>query len=239
MDHGVTSGPIKGLTEIQSTIDKIGKNADAIVLHKGLAKKIDVGNSGLFVHLSGNTSLGSDQNLKVQVCSIEEAIRVGGDRVSVHVNIGAKNENIMLEKLGRVADNCDNYGIPLLAMIYPRGPKIKNQYSYELVAHAARVGAELGADIVKTNYTGSIDTFKHVVKGCPVPVIIAGGEKMNTNKDVLQMVWESIQAGGAGASIGRNVFQAKNPTKMVKALSTIIHKKSSVEQALKIIGETF
>ena len=75
----VTSGPIKGLTEIQSTIDKIGKDADAIVLHKGLAKKIDVGNSGLFVHLSGNTGLGSDQNLKIQVCSVEQVLEIIGE----------------------------------------------------------------------------------------------------------------------------------------------------------------
>jgi DhnA family fructose-bisphosphate aldolase class Ia len=106
------------------------------------------------------------------------------------------------------------------------------------VAHAARLGAELGADIIKTNYTGNIETFKTVVEGCPVPVIIAGGPKCKTEQEILQTAYESIKAGGAGLSIGRNVFQHKNPTLMVKALSAIVHKGISVEQALKILGET-
>ncbi|MFB0501749.1 MAG: fructose-bisphosphate aldolase, partial [Candidatus Bathyarchaeia archaeon] len=138
---------------------------------------------------------------------------------------------------GRVADDCDGYGVPLLAMMYPRGPKIKNQHAVDVVAHAARLGAELGADVVKTNYTGDVETFKEVVRGCYVPVIIAGGPKVETVQEVLQMVHDSIKAGGAGLSIGRNVFQHENPTKMVKALSAIVHHGASVDESLKILGE--
>jgi fructose-bisphosphate aldolase/2-amino-3,7-dideoxy-D-threo-hept-6-ulosonate synthase len=236
MDHGVTLGPVTGLVNMQEIIDKLLRGGvDAVVLHRGVAKHVDTGNAGLIVHLSGITKLGSDPNNKVQVCSVEEAVRIGADAVSVHVNIGAEQEDKMLAKLGRVADDCDRYGVPLLAMMYPRGPKIQNQHAVEHVAHAARLGAELGADVIKTNYTGDVETFKEVVRGCYVPVIIAGGPKVETVREVLQMVHESIKAGGAGISIGRNVFQHENPTKMVKALSAIVHNGASVDESLKIL----
>ena len=122
--------------------------------------------------------------------------------------------------------------MPLIAMMYPRGRKVKSEHDVKVVKLAARVGAELGADIVKTNYTGDIDSFKEVIEGCPVPVVVAGGPKMDSDRDVLQMVWESIRAGGAGASIGRNVFQAEDPVKMVRAIAKIVHNKYSVEDAL-------
>ena len=238
MDHGVTVGPVTGLMNMQEIINKLLQGGvDAVVLHRGAAKHVDTGNAGLIVHLSGITKLGPDPNNKVQVCSVEEAVRIGADAVSVHVNVGAEEEDKMLAKLGRVADDCDKYGVPLLAMMYPRGPKIKNQHAVDVVAHAARLGAELGADVVKTNYTGDVDTFKEVVRSCYVPVIIAGGPKVDTVREVLQMVHNSIKAGGAGLSIGRNVFQHENPTLMVKALSAIVHHGASVDESLKILGE--
>jgi len=238
MDHGVTTGPVTGLVNMQEIINKLLRGGvDAVVLHRGVAKHVDTGNAGLIVHLSGITKLGPDPNNKVQVCSVEEAVRIGADAVSVHVNVGAEQEDKMLVKLGRVADDCDRYGVPLLAMMYPRGQKIQDQHALDVVAHAARLGAELGADMIKTNYTGDVETFREVVRGCYVPVIIAGGPKVETVREVLQMVHDSIKAGGAGISIGRNVFQHENPTKMVKALSAIVHNGASVDQSLKILGE--
>lgn len=238
MDHGITSGPVKGLAVMQETVDKLLKGGvDAVVLHRGIAKHVDTGRVGLIVHLSGSTKLGPDPNRKVQVCSVLEALRIGADAVSVHVNVGSQHEAEMLMKLSRVADDCDEYGMPLLAMTYPRGPKIQNEHALEVVAHVARLGAELGADIVKTNYTGSVETFRDVVRSCHVPVIIAGGPKAETTEEVLQMAYDSIKAGGAGLSIGRNVFQHENPTLMVRALSSIVHHDASVSEAQKILGE--
>ena len=126
-------------------------------------------------------------------------------------------------------------GLPLLAMMYTRGPKIKNQYDPAMVKHSARVGAELGADIVKVPYTGSPDTFQQVVESCFVPVVIAGGEKMDTDEDILTMVKGSIDAGGAGVSIGRNVFQHRSPTKIVRAISSMVQNDISVREAEKIL----
>jgi fructose-bisphosphate aldolase / 2-amino-3,7-dideoxy-D-threo-hept-6-ulosonate synthase len=238
MDHGVTIGPIQGITNMQQIINQLtaGK-ADAVLVHKGIAKRVDTGSAGLIVMLSGLSNLSPSVNSKVQVCSVDEAIRIGADAVSVHVNVGAPEEDKMLKNLGKVADQCDVYGMPLLAMMYPRGPKIADEHDVHVVAHAARIGAELGADIIKTNYTGTIESFKSVIEGCPVPIVIAGGPKCKTPREILQTTSDAVKAGAAGLSIGRNIFQHENPTLIVKALSAIVHSGASVEQACKILGE--
>jgi class I fructose-bisphosphate aldolase len=238
MDHGVTVGPISGLTKMQDIIDKLLLgDVDAVLINRGIAKKVDTGNAGLIIHLSGISGLCPEPNNKMQIGTVDDAVRLGADAVSVHINVGSKHEDSMLAALGKVACECDDFGMPLLAMMYPRGPNIKNAHSADVVAHAARLGAELGADIIKTNYTGDVESFKQVTDSCPVPVIIAGGPKAETTKDVLQIVKESITGGGAGLSIGRNVFQHENPTNIVKALSAIVHDNASIADALKILGE--
>jgi predicted phospho-2-dehydro-3-deoxyheptonate aldolase len=239
MDHGVTIGPIKGISNMQEIINQLlAGGVDAVVLHKGIANRVNTGNAGLIVQLSAMSNLTPNFNNKVQVCTVTEAVRIGADAVSVHVNVGAEDEDKMLMTLGKVADECDVYGMPLLAMMYPRGPKILNEHAADAVAHAARLGAELGADIIKTNYTGNIVTFKTVVEGCPVPVVIAGGPKCKTTKEFLQTAHDSVKAGSAGFSIGRNVFQHGTPTLMVKALAAIVHGGATVEQAQTILGES-
>lgn len=237
MDHGVTVGSCKGIENMQNTVNALVKaGVDAVLVHKGIAKRVDAGGAGLIVMLSGASNLNPNPNSKAQVCSVQEAVRLGADAVSVHVNVGAQDEDKMLASLGKVADECELFGIPLLAMMYPRGPKITNEHAPDVVAHAARLGAELGADIIKTNYTGNIETFKVVVECCPVPVVIAGGPKAKTAKDTLQMTVDALEAGAAGLSIGRNVFQHENPPAIVKALSAIVHRGSSMDAALKILG---
>ena len=182
MDHGVGAGPIEGLKNLQEAVNRVAEGgANAVLGHMGLAKYGHRGyghDVGLIIHLSASTSLSLDPNHKVLVTTVEEAIKVGADAVSVHINIGAEDEYEMLQGLGYVAGKCDEWGMPLLAMMYPRGKKVRSEYDVDVVKHAARIGAELGADIIKTNYTGSPETFKEVVDGCPVPVIIAGGPKM-------------------------------------------------------------
>jgi len=237
MDHGVTVGPIQGITNMQQITNQLLKGkVDAILVHKGIAKRIDINGAGLIVMLSGMSNLSPNVNGKVQVCSVQEAVRIGADAVSVHVNIGAQDEDKMLTNLGKVTEECESFGMPLLAMMYPRGPKIQSEHDPSVVAHAARIGAELGADIIKTNYTGNIDTFKAVVESCPVPVVIAGGPKCKTPIEILQTTFDALKAGAAGLSIGRNVFQCDKPTQIARALSAIVHEGVSVEQATKILG---
>lgn len=237
MDHGLSMGPIAGLEDMASIINKIADGgANAVVLHKGIIRAGHRGygkDIGLIIHLSGSTSLGPDPNSKVPVATVEEAISLGADAVSVHVNVGAANESEQLQALGDVAETCASWGMPLFAMMYPRGAKIKNQHAPEVVAQVARVGAELGADIIKISYTGDINSFRKVVRGCPVPVVIAGGPKMATERDVLKMAGEAIKAGAIGVSIGRNIFQHRNPARMTRALTQIVHKEVSVDRAMR------
>jgi len=234
MDHGVTLGPVHGLEDLQETVRNVVKGgADAILFHKGIAKHVDTLGSGLIVHVSASTKLGSKPNLKVDVCSVQEAIVFGADAVSAHINIGSEEEHIMLESLGALSRECDSFGMPLLAMMYPRGPNIKNDHELEVVAHAARIGAELGADIVKTVYTGDVDSFRHVVKSCPVPIVVAGGAQVDSDRQVFELAEASMKAGAAGLSFGRNVFQHANPSAITDALASIVHHGATAIQASK------
>ncbi|TFG14573.1 MAG: fructose-bisphosphate aldolase, partial [Promethearchaeota archaeon] len=113
-----------------------------------------------------------------------------------------------------------------------RGENIEDEYDVEVVKIAARAAAELGADIVKTNWTGDPDSFKEVVRGCMAPVIIAGGEKAGIT-GILEITKQSIEVGGSGVAYGRNVFQAEDPTKVVRALYLIVHKNYDVEEAIR------
>jgi fructose-bisphosphate aldolase / 2-amino-3,7-dideoxy-D-threo-hept-6-ulosonate synthase len=234
MDHGVTIGPVTGLIDLQETVNAVADGgADAFVVHKGVAEAghrrrgKDV---GLILHLSASTQMAPDPTSKTMVCTVEEAIKLGADGVSIHVNLGAEDERSMLNDLGHAGRVATEWGMPLLAMMYTRGPHVKNEYDVKLVKHAARVGAELGADIVKVVYTGSVESFREVVEGCFVPVVIAGGEKIGNDEDLCEMVKGAMAAGAAGVSIGRNVFQHKDPEKIVKAISGIVHRKSAVEE---------
>jgi len=236
MDHGVTLGPVRGLENMQETVKRVvSGGADAVLVHKGIAKHVDTHGSGLIVHVSASTKLGGKPNLKVGVCTLEEAVRLGADAVSAHINVGSEEEDKMLEFLGSLSEQCDSFGIPLLAMMYPRGPNIKNENEYEVVAHAARIGAELGADVVKTVYTGDTNSFRRVVQSCPVPVVVAGGPRMKTDMDVLELGESSMKAGAAGLSFGRNVFQHDRPQAMSRALAAIVHEHANAKDASKLL----
>ncbi|MBQ4566804.1 MAG: 2-amino-3,7-dideoxy-D-threo-hept-6-ulosonate synthase [Desulfovibrio sp.] len=241
MDHGVTLGAVEGLLNMREAVNDMAEGgADAVLMHKGLIRcshRSAGKDVGLIVHLSASTALSPHGNTKTLVGTVEEGIKHGADCVSVHVNLGDDNEGQMLHDMGKVAEACANWQMPLLAMVYARGPRIKNSYDPQVVAHCARVGVELGADIVKVPYTGDMDSFHDVVASCCVPVVIAGGERMESSRQILEMVSDSIKAGGAGISVGRNVFQHPNRVALVKALRTIVHEDASVDQAMQILGE--
>lgn len=241
MDHGTTVGAIDGLVDMPEAVNDMAEGgADAVLMHKGLVRcghRKRGKDMGLIVHLSASTSLSPRSNTKVLVGTVEEAITLGADAVSVHVNLGDDNERDMLCDLGRTATACSAWGMPLLAMVYARGPKIHNGFDPALIAHCARVGVELGADIVKVPYSGSIDSFVDVVQACCVPVVIAGGERMESTAEFLQMVHDSLRAGGAGLSVGRNVFQHPRRVELVRAVRALVHENCTVDHALAMLGE--
>ena len=239
MDHGVSIGPVEGLIDMKKTVDDVANGgATAVLMHKGLIRfshRTSGKDIGLILHLSASTDIGVTSRGKVLVATVKEALTIGADAVSVHINVGAETESDMLYDIGHISKECAEWGMPLIVMAYPRGPNIKDSYDPAAVAHAARVATELGADMVKCSYTGDIDSFKTVVKGALAPVLIAGGPKMNSDRDILTMVHDSLQAGGKGVSIGRNVFQHSNVEKMTRAISDIVFRGSDVDEALRTL----
>jgi fructose-bisphosphate aldolase / 2-amino-3,7-dideoxy-D-threo-hept-6-ulosonate synthase len=235
MDHGISNGPIKGLEDIHSVIYECSSaGLTCVLVNKGIIKSMPrPPNIGIIAHFSASTSIGPAPNRKILIGSVEEAIRLGADAVSLHINIGSKEEPEMLQKLGMISDKCDEWSVPLVAMMYPRGENIKNPHDPEIVAHAARVGAEAGADVVKAVYTGDAASFRRVVRGCPVPIVIAGGPKANTDREILEMCEGAMNAGAKGVTFGRNIFQHKNPPTIVRALYKIIIEKRNVREAMK------
>ncbi len=231
IDHGITK-PEKGVERIDEIIESVGKYIDAVVLHKGIVKnsravvECDV---GLIIHLSASTALSDDPNDKRLVTSVEKAVSLGADAVSVHVNIGSRTEGEQLERLGMVSERCDWYGMPLLAMMYPRG---KVDVTTETVSHAARVGYEMGADIVKVPYTSK---FGEVTRICKVPVVVAGGSK-GSEYDLLKRVEDVMRRGAAGVAVGRNVFSSEDPVSVAKALHMIVHGRMGAEEVMGYEG---
>lgn len=241
LDHGVSVGPIEGIVDMRETVNQIAEGgADAVLMHKGLVRcghRESGRDVGLIIHLSASTSLSPVPNTKTLVATVEDAIKHGADGVSVHVNLGDERERDMLSDLGRVASIAAEWGMPLLAMMYARGPRIRNEYDADVVAHCARVAVELGADVVKVAYTGDMESFTKVVSACCVPVVIAGGPKMESTRDFLQMVHDAVRAGAAGLSVGRNIFQHDRTAVLVRALRGLVHEDWDVEQAISVVGE--
>lgn len=237
MDHSLTVGPIAGLEDIEQTITQIARGgATSFLVQKGvirsLSKPIPI---GMIIQLSASTTLGMAPNRKILISSVEESIRLGVDAISIHVNIGGKEEPEMLQQLGMVSDSCDEYQIPFIAMMYPRGENIKDPSDPEVVAHVARIGAEAGADIVKTVYTGDPKTFHEVVRKCPVPVVLAGGSKVDSDLELLQMARDVMDAGAIGVTYGRNVFQHESPGLIVRALRRVVIDKATPEEAMEVL----
>ncbi len=237
MDHGISNGPIEGLTNPADVIYKCEMHGlTSVIINKGILKTLPKPTKiGILVHFSSSTSLSLSPNRKMLTGTVKEAVRMGADGVSLHINIGGKEEPEMLEQLGMVANQCHEWDMPLLAMMYPRGENVKNPHDPEIVGHVARIGAECGADIVKTLYTGDIDSFTKIVKSTPVPIVIAGGPKSKTDLDILQMTEDAMTAGAKGVTYGRNIFAHSKPEKMVQALASIIFKNESAKEAMKKI----
>lgn len=234
IDHGLTLGPISHLADVKGFINSLPPQIiSAVVAHKGVAESISPflisKDISLILHLSGSTNLSTDPSSKNLMSSVEYAIKLNADAVSVHINLGAKDEPKMLKDFGLISEECERWGMPLLAMMYCRGEKIQNEYDVQAISHATRIAWELGADIVKVNYTGSVYSFKEVVKAVDIPVVIAGGPKANSDNAVLSMVKESIQAGGRGVAFGRNVFEHSEPNLISRRIATILNHSSLLE----------
>jgi fructose-bisphosphate aldolase/2-amino-3,7-dideoxy-D-threo-hept-6-ulosonate synthase len=236
MDHGLTMGAVDGLREVESTVDAVlAGGADAVLTQKGLARRVHPGGEGGYlVHLNGSTTIGPDEDDKRPTCTVEEALRLGADAVSVHVNVGSDHEPRQLEFLARVTDEAGRLGLPTLAMAYARGPDVDPEDPTAL-AHAVRFAEEAGADLVKTGYSGDAASFSRVTAATDLPVLIAGGEP-DGDRATLEAVAGAMEAGAGGVSIGRTVFQHDDPEAITRAVAAVVHGGRDPGRALREAG---
>ncbi len=245
-DHGVEHGPSDFPPEhidpkiILSKVVEAG--VDAIMMLPGTARLTwDVwGNkTSLILKITSKTNLRpkDERLLQSMFGFVEEAIALGADAVAATIYWGSQYEDVMLERWFSIRNAAETYGLPCLQLAYPRGPAITNRYDVEIVRYGARAAAESGADLIKTYYTGSLETFREVVKAASgVPVLMSGGPRREKEIDFLRDVWNVIRAGGKGVVVGRNVFQHRNPKGMLKAIQAVVYEDKSPEEAVKLIS---
>jgi 2-amino-4,5-dihydroxy-6-oxo-7-(phosphooxy)heptanoate synthase len=225
IDHPVSDGPVVPAGGLDRLVGLLADNgADAVVLHKGAARRVSphrFTTMSLLVQLSAGISDAADPHGRCLVSTVEEAIRLGADGVTVHVNLGSAQELRQLADLAEVAGACDRWNMPLLAMVYPRGPRVTDPLAPRMLAHAVAVAAELGADLVKTAYPGSVAAMAEVVAASPIPVLVAGGPA--DEADIVARVGDALAGGAAGAAIGRHVFRATDPAAITRKLSELVH----------------
>lgn len=237
MDHGLTMGAVTGLKDIEATIDGVTRGgADAVLTQTGIAPRVhdNTNGAGFIAHLNGSTTIGPDENDKRPTGSVKGAIRAGADAVSMHINVGSTHEPDQIEFLAELSETADDYGLPTLAMAYARGPGVDGT-DPESLGHAVRLAEELGADVVKTGYSGDGDSFRHVVESTRLPVVIAGGSR-GTDRQTLEMVRGAMDGGAAGVSMGRSVFQHEDPEAIAAAVSAVVHGDADVDGALRAAG---
>ena len=232
VDHGYFMGPTTGLENIKTTVDPLLRYADTLMLTRGaLRNYIDPkAKIPIVLRVSGGTSiLNKDALLHEGIAvDIEDAIRLNVAGVAFSILVGQPFERDTLLGMTEYIDECQRYGIPVLA-VTAVGKGLGKDARY--LSLASRMAAELGAHIVKTYYCPD---FEKVVETCPVPIVIAGGKKI-PEKDSLQMAYDAIQAGAIGVDMGRNVFQSEDPVGMIKAVNAIVHKKYTPKEAYELL----
>lgn len=216
-------------------IAKKGKY-NAVIFQKGVAEKYWDGNVPLIIKLNGKTSLVQGDPIAPQLCSVKEAIEIGASAVGYTIYVGSSHEAKMFKEFEKVQEEAHDKGLPVICWMYPRGAAIKNEFDRNTLAYAARIGLELGADILKMKYNGSVEDLKWVVRSAGrTKVMIAGGSK-KSERDFLQEAFEVMKAGCVGLAVGRNIWQHPQPMKMTAALKQVIFENSTVEEALKKIN---
>lgn len=241
MDHGSNFGVLPGFENPSEPIKKvIAGGADAIMGTVGLAKNFaeELAPAGLILRVDGGVSrLGTRTWRGGLIYGAETALRLGADGVVAMGFPGCERENENLKYLAELNQQCIQWGLPLMAEMLPRGFEGGDDArAPETLRMVMRIGAELGVDIIKTQYTGDVDSFRTAVESCFVPVVVLGGPKMEDDTAVLRTVHEAVESGGRGVAMGRNIWGHKNPIKMTAAIVAIVHNGASVEDALEILN---
>jgi len=235
LDHAGGGGPMPGLVHPGETIQRIiHGGADAILTSFGTAQRFqeEVKGKGLMLRLDGGATFYGDMAKIRDIYDVKDALAIGADGVACMGFPGHPNEADILGYFSKIVRDALPWGMPVMAEMLPGDPKMCDGDLGKQIEVVARIGAELGADFIKTKYTGDPKNFRKVVEGCYVPILILGGEKMKT-PDALAMVKAAMDEGARGVAMGRNVWEHENPEGMVRALVQIIHKGADVSAALK------
>ncbi|MEK6259503.1 MAG: fructose-bisphosphate aldolase [Planctomycetota bacterium] len=248
LDDSLICGPIWRLAPLRITVDEIAmEQPDAILGFRGLVRCNAAALTSIpyILNLCASTTKG-EYTRKFVIGCVEEAVAMDMQAVAVHVNISSRFEREMLTILGRIGADCSKFGMPLMAIMYARSERGADDQTYEyadlaasspeeyaaILAHAVRIGVELGADIVKTQFSGTIDSFRRVVEAAaPIPVVVAGGPPI-TAEAMLQRASDVLTAGAAGVSFARNVFARRKPGAAVRALKAVVHGQLSVREVM-------
>lgn len=232
IDHGYFQGPTRCLERPAETIKPLLPYADALFCTRGVLRAVidPAEMTPIILRVSGGTSvIGPDLADEHITTSIEEIIRVNATAVGVSVFIGSEYEQQTLENLTDIVNDCEDYGIPVMAVTAVGKELEKRDARY--LGLCSRICAELGARVVKTYWC---ENFDKVTNGCPVPVVMAGGPKCETEREVFEFVHDGMERGAIGVNLGRNVWQAPHPVPTMKGLYSIIHEEASVDEAVKI-----
>ena len=232
VDHGYFLGPVTKLEDPKKTIEPLLPYADALMPTRGVVRNCIDANSDipLVMRVSGGNSIVADDLSNEGItCSIDDAIRLNVSAMALSIYVGAKHQHQTLINLSELIDMGEEYGIPVLAVTAVGKELAKRDARF--LSLACRIAAELGAHFIKTYYC---EDFDKVVDSCPVPIVIAGGPKMETETEVFEIAYDAIQKGAQGVDFGRNVWQNPKPIAMIKAIRAVVHENATVKEAQDI-----
>lgn len=235
-DHGLPFGPLPGITDPRQTVRWAAEGgANAIIFNQGLTNSLypEYNTRIATIHMLTNSCTLEHAAL---FGSVVRAVKWAADAVAVEILVGAETERQMIEQVGPVLDACEEWNMPSLFMMYPTERFSEQVGKVEAIRRAARAGAELGATIVKTAWPGSKADLAGVVESCPAPLVIAGGSQKSL-KATFQLAHDIMEAGATGLAMGRNLWGAENPVRMIRAISAVVHQNAGVADALALLHE--
>lgn len=235
VDHGYFLGPTHKLEDAGATIKPLLPYADALMLTRGILRtSVDPGEDvPIVLRVSGGSSIiGEDLSREGITTCIEEAVRLNVSAVALSIFVGTEYEHQTLCNLSALVDQAQPFGIPVLA-VTAVGKELGKR-DVRFLSLSCRIAAELGATYVKTYYC---DEFEKLVESCPIPIVIAGGPKLETELDALEMAHDAVEKGAVGVDMGRNIWQSPHPIAMIKAVRAVVHQKMSPKEAHQIFEE--
>lgn len=234
-DHGYFMGPTNKLENPRKTIEPLLPFADTLAVTRGILRNcVDPKwDTPILLRVSGGTSILKDDLSDEEItASMKDAVRLNVVAVALSIFVGSAHEKQTLVNLSKLVDQGGEYGMPVMAITAVGKELEKRDAKY--LSLACRLAAEIGVQVVKTYYC---EDFSKVVNGCPVPLVVAGGPKLNTEEDVFNLAFNAVREGAVGVDMGRNIWQNENPVAMIKAIRAIVHENASVKEAMQVFSE--